>query len=160
MLVGTVDPSAVGGDVWRYFGMISAQRDIGVTQELIAEESRLTIQGVYRHFAKGDKGNVAGFVRRALTLWPQYHDTGTMEVCGGRAATNSMFVRLTGFSIPLEGYIRLQVAYTEEYGRLSGIPITGKVVRSTAKGDPFCEWEYTFGRNDQTEAFVRGLAPL
>lgn len=158
-LVKTIDPQQVGGDVWHFLGTVSAQRDIGGSQSQIPEENRVVGQGLYRHYAHSGE-DVDSFMKRALRLWSQYHDTGTMEIRGARVATNTVVLRLVGFQIPVEGYVRLQVGYTEEYGRLVGIPLHGKVVRSTAKGDPFCEWDYTFERTPASEAYIRSQEPL
>lgn len=159
ILVATIDPQQVGGDVWRFLGIVSAQRDLGGTQDQIPEQNRVS-QGLYRHYARGGEEDVAFFMKRAVKLWSQYHDTGAMEICGGRVETNTLVLRLVGFHIPTDGYVRLQVAYIEEYGRLVGIPLQGKTVRSTAKGDPFCEWDYTFERTPASEAYIRSLRPV
>lgn len=159
ILVSTIDPKQVGGDAWRFLGIISAQRDLGGLQDQVPEENRVEGQGLYRHYARtGDEVDV--FMKRAIKLWSQYHDTGTIEIQGGRAATNTLVVRLIGFQIPIDGYIRLQIGYTEEFARLVGIPLQIKVVRSTTKGDPFCEWDYTFERTASSEAYIRSLTPL
>jgi len=151
-LVKTIDPATVGGDVWRYFAQFSTKRDIGATNG-----SRTERQGVYRNFARAEADDPASFFRRAALLWSQYHNTGRMEIVGGRPETNSVVMRLVGFVIPIEGFVRLQGYYLEEYGRLVGIEVTSKVTRSTALGDKFCEWEHVIGRNPATEAFVASL---
>jgi hypothetical protein len=160
VLVGAIDPAQVGGDAWRFLGIVSAQRDIGGSQSQIPIANRVGSQGLYRSYGRDAQEDAHLFIKRAVKLWSQYHDTGTMEIRGGRAATNTLVVRLIGFQIPIDGYVRLQVAYTEEYGRLVGVPLEGRVVRSTARGDPFCEWDYTFERTAATEAFIRSLDPL
>ena len=151
-LVKTIDPASVGGDVWRYFAKYSAKRDIGGGDSNGAEPA-----GVYRNFASGDASEPAGFFRRAARLWSQYHDTGKMEIVGARPVTNSLYMRLTGFVIPIEGFVRLQAYYVEEYGRLVGLDLTSRVTRSTARGDPYCEWEHQLAHNPEAEAFLASL---
>lgn len=157
-LVGTVDPSAVGGDVWRFFGTTAAQRDIGGSEGTLPKEA--VRPGLYQSFKSDARADIGHFVKRAIMLWEQYHDTGKMVIHGGRRKTNSLVARLIGFAIPVHDYLRLQAAYTEEYARLVGIELHGAVTRSTARGDTFCEWEYTFARTPASEAFIMSLQPL
>lgn len=158
-LVGTVDPQAVGGDVWRFFGITAAQRDIGGTENTLPKEARVR-PGLYQSFKTEGPAEIGQFVKRAIMLWDQYHDTGKMVIHGGRRTTNSLVARLIGFAIPVHEYLVLQAAYTEEYARLVGIGMHGAVTRSTARGDPFCEWEYTFARTPASEAYIASLSPL
>ena len=146
--------SESGGDVWRGFAKFSALRDIGGKE---TRGSVATPTGVYRTYASGDASDPEKFFRRAVKLWAQYHDTGTMELLGGDAGTNSVFLRLVGFQIPIEGFVRLQGYYLEEFGSLVGIEIDATVVKSTARGDPLCEWQFVLGRNERSEAFVASL---
>jgi len=157
-LAKTVDASAAGGDVWRTFAKFSVQRDIAGGEG--AASGPREAKGVYRGFATVEANDPEQFFRRAMKLWSQYHDTGSMQIRGGRAKTNSVIVELVGFSIPLEGFVRLQGYYLEEFGRLIGLAIESKVTRSTARGRPTCEWEYALGRTPATEAFVASLPPL
>lgn len=159
-LVKTMDPASVGGDVWRYFAKFSAQRDIGGQDVNAPDGDRAEPVGVYRNFAAVDPTDPQRFFSRATRLWSQYHDTGRMEITGGRPETNSVLMRLMGFVIPIEGFIRLQGYYMEEYGRLVGMNVTSTVTRSTARGDPFCEWEHRLARTPAMEAYVRSLSPL
>lgn len=154
--VGTMDPAVVG-DPWTFIGVTSAQRDIGGSQASVPEELRVS-EGLYKRFA--GEADIEVFMKRGAKLWEQYHDTGKIELRGARVKTNSVVSILKGFSIPIDGYVRLNAAYTEEYGRLIGIDIKGKVLRSTARGDPFCEWEYTIGRTPASEAFIASLPQL
>ncbi|HVJ20306.1 MAG TPA: hypothetical protein VM686_33050 [Polyangiaceae bacterium] len=157
-LVKTIDPATVNGDVWRYFAKFSAQRDIGALEvESPSGEKAAFGPGIYRNFASVDMSDLAGFFRRASRLWGQYHDTGRLDVVGGRAATNGVVTRLSGFIIPIEGFVQLQGYYLEEYGSLVGIELTSSVMRSTAKGDPFCQWEFRLGRTPASEAYVASL---
>lgn len=155
-LVRALEPQAPGADVWHFFGVTAAQRDIGGCQDQLPEEVRVR-QGLYQSFKSGGPADVGTFVKRAIMLWDQYHDTGEVVIHGGRRTTNSIFVRLIGFVVPVEGYLRLQAAYTEEHARLVGIELYGAVTRSTARGDPFCEWKYTFARTPASEAYVASL---
>ncbi len=145
-------------DVWRYFAKFSAERDIG-GKATTGAGSKATV-GVYKTYATGDASDPEKFFRRAQKLWSQYHDTGTMELAGGRIATNSVFLRLVAFQIPIDGFVRLQGYYLEEFGKLIGLDVDSKVLRSTAQGHPFCEWECILGRSEQTEAFVASLPQL
>jgi hypothetical protein len=162
-LVKTIDPKTVGGDVWRYFARFSAQRDIAgvdVTAGDGGSEPRVETKAVYRNFAVDVSDDPAQLFRRAGRLWSQYHDSGNMVLVGGRARTNSAYVRLAGFHIPVEGFVRLQGFYLEEFGRLSGVELTSKVTRSTARGHECCEWEYTLARTPASEAFVASQSPM
>jgi hypothetical protein len=146
-LVKTMDPAAFGGDVWRYFAKFSAQQDIAGKNG-----NGSKAPGVYKSFVLGDAADPASLFSRAIRLWSQYHDTGRMEIAGGSPDANSVFMRLSGFVIPLEGFVRLQGYYLEEYGRLVGVQLKSKVTLSTARGDKFCEWEH--------QAFVASLPPM
>jgi len=159
-LVKTMDPASVGGDVWRYFAKFSAQRDIGGQQVRATAGDNSNHKGVYRHFANGSALDPEGFFLRATRLWGQYHDTGRLDIVGGRRETNGVVMRLVGFVIPIEGFVRLQGYYLEEYGRLIGIEIASTVTRSTATGDAFCEWEHRLARTAATEAYVESLPPM
>ena len=50
--------------------------------------------------------------------------------------------------------------FLEEFGRVIGLGVESKVTRSTARGDPFCEWELALERSATTEAYVASLPPL
>jgi hypothetical protein len=156
-LVKTMDPPSVGGDVWRYFAKFSAQRDIGGQEVKATAGDTASPKGIYRHFANGGAIDMEGFFLRAARLWSQYHDSGRLEIVGGRCETNGVVMRLLGFTIPIEGFVRLQGYYLEEYGRLIGIELESTVTRSTANGDPFCEWEHRLARTPATQAFVESL---
>ncbi|HVW29443.1 MAG TPA: hypothetical protein VHC69_28955 [Polyangiaceae bacterium] len=156
-LVKTIDPATVGGDVWRYFARFSAQRDIAGQASKAGPAGNAPV-GVYRQFASVE--DPAAFFLRATRLWQQYHDTGRMEIVGGRTWTNCVVMRLMGFVIPIEGFVQLQGYYLEEYGRLVGLELDATVVRSTARKDPYCEWEHRLARTPQTEAYVASLPPF
>jgi hypothetical protein len=171
-LVKTIDPKTVGGDVWRYFARYSVQRDIaggdsGSDSKISTDaksstpgKSSTEIKAVYRNFASDMSGDPSQLFRRATRLWSQYHDSGSMQVSSGRARTNSVFVRLIDFHIPIEGFVRLQGYYLEEFGHLVGVELKSKVTRSTARGQEYCEWEYTLARTPVSEAFVASLPPV
>jgi hypothetical protein len=159
-LVKTINPAAVGGDVWHYFARFSAQRDIGGQDVRASHDDQAPHKGIYRTFGSEDGIDHEGFFRRATRLWSQYHDTGLLDVVGGRRANNSVVMRLTGFTIPIEGFVRLQGYYLEEYGRLVGLELASSVTRSTARGDTFCEWEHRLARTPDAAAYVASLPPL
>ena len=180
-LTKTIDPKTSGGDVWRFFAKFSVQRDLagadfagagekgsagGIaaatsTSTSNANSSANSSKGVYRSFIAGDAADPAQFFRRVVRLWSQYHDTGTIEIRGGRASTNTVIAELVGFHIPIEGFVRLQGYYLEEYGRLIGLELESKVTRSTARGQSSSyQWEYTLARTPTTEAYVASLPPL
>ena len=155
-LVKTIDPKTVGGDVWRYFARFSVQRDIAGTS--LPGSISTEAKGVYRNFATVDGGDPEQFFRHAVKLWSQYHDTGTMQISGGRVKTNTVVHQLLGFRIPTEGFVRLQGYYLEDYGRLVGLELESKVTRSTARGGSSCEWELR-ARTHAGVRVVRGVAP-
>jgi hypothetical protein len=157
-LAKTLDPKTVGGDVWRYFARYSVQRDIAGT--IPSGSVSGDAKGVYRNYATIDGGDPEQFFRRALKLWGQYHDTGTMQIRGGRVKTNCVVTELLGFHIPIDGFVHLQGYYLEEFGRLVGLELESKVTRSTARGKASCEWEYTLARTAASEAFVASLPAL
>jgi hypothetical protein len=155
-LVKTIDAASVGGDVWRYFARFSAQRDIaGQSSRTAGPLGNATPLGVYKQFASVE--DPATFFLRATRLWQQYHDTGRMEIVGGNTTMNSIVMRLMGFVIPIEGFVQLQGYYLEEYGRLVGLDLVSTVTRSTARKDPYCEWEHRLTRTPETEAYIATL---
>jgi hypothetical protein len=159
-LARTIDPVSVGGDVWRFFAQFSAQRDIGGQEVKAAAGDSAAHKGVYRTFARADAADPAGFFSRAVRLWTQYHDSGRLEIVGGRRLTNAVVMRLLDFSIPIEGFVRLQGYYLEEYGKLVGLELESSVTRSTARGQALCEWEHRLARTPATEAYVASLPPV
>src|ERR1041385_7196569 len=74
-LVGAIDPEVAGGDAWRFFGITAAQRDIGGSQDGEHKESRVR-SGLYQSFKTEGPADIGLFVKRAIMLWEQYHDTG------------------------------------------------------------------------------------
>jgi hypothetical protein len=157
-LVKTIDPKTVGGDVWRFFARYSVRGDLGGTD--VPRGGKSPTKGVYRNFAAVTAAEPGLFFQRAMRLWSQYHDSGTMQILGGRAKTNSVVLRLGGFHIPIEGFVQLQGYYLEEFGRMIGLQLESQVTRSTARGDPFCEWEYHLGRTPTSEGYVASLPAL
>jgi hypothetical protein len=83
-----------------------------------------------------------------------------MGILGGRTQANSVVVRLVGFDIPIEGFVKLQGYYLEEFARMIGLELESNVTRSTARGDPFCEWEYRLARTSASERYVASLPAL
>lgn len=83
-----------------------------------------------------------------------------MEIVAGCVETNAVVMRLSGFVVPIEGFVRLQGCYLEEYGRLVGLKLTSVVTKSTARRDPFCEWEHQLVRESRTVAYVASLPPI
>jgi hypothetical protein len=156
-LAKTIDPQSVGGDVWRFFARYSVRGDLGGTG---VGGGKSATKGVYRNFASVTAGEPELFFRRAAKLWSQYHDAGTMGILGGRTQTNSVVMRLVGFDIPIEGFVKLQGYYLEEFARMIGLELEGNVTRSTARGEPFCEWEYHLARTPATERYVASLPAL
>jgi hypothetical protein len=159
-LVKSIDPATVGGDAWRFFARFSAQRDIGGQDVQAPSGDSGGGKGVYRTFASADAKDLPGFFSRSMRLWTQYHDTGRLEVVAGRPNTNGVIMRLIGFVIPIDGFVRLQGHYLEEYGKLIGIDLQSTVTRSTARGDSFCEWEHRLARTPASIAYVASLPPM
>ncbi len=157
-LVKLLDPAQVGGDPWRYFAQFSAQRDIGGQNPATVTEEQSAATGVYRNFSNMTEPD--SFFSAAMRLWKQYHDTGRMELVGARRDSNTLVMRLIGFVIPIEGFVQLQGYYLEEYGKLIGIELVSKVTRSTARKDPFCEWEYCLARTPATIAYVASIPEM
>jgi hypothetical protein len=156
-LAKTIDPKTVGGDVWRFFAKFSVQKDLAGSD--VESSGAPTAKGLYRNFATPVAGNPEQLLARGMKLWRQYHDTGTMRVAGGRTVANSVVAQLLDFHSPLEGFVRLQGYYLEEFGRLVGVELESTVTRSTARGDALCEWEYVFARTPASEAYVASLPP-
>jgi hypothetical protein len=157
-LVKTMDGSIQGKDVWRYFAEFSVKKDIGRGDGVAGKEE--VKGGVYRSFASAVAGDPAQLFLRAEKLWSQYHDTGTMKISGGRPLENAVVMQLVGFRVPVDGFVRLQGYYLEEFGRLVGVEVESKVTRSTARGDPYCEWAHVLARTPASERYVASLTPL
>jgi hypothetical protein len=159
-LVKTIDARAVGGDVWRYFAKFSVQQDIaggGPGGGGGAGTSAGAGKGVYRNFGTSAVGDPEQLFRRGIKLWSQYHDTGTMRIAGWRPMTERVVMQLTGFQIPIEGFVRLQGYYLEELGRVVGVAVESTVTRSTARGHPYCEWELDLAPTPSSQAYVGAL---
>jgi hypothetical protein len=154
-LVKTLNPDALGGDVYRYFARFSVQLDIGGRAPKGSGAAGSPATGVHGGFATPT--NLANFFRRIALLWSEYHDTGRIEIVGGSPDRNAVVVRLLDFLIPVEGFVRLQGYYMEEYARLIGLELSATVIRSTARRDPHCEWECALGRTKVSEAYIASL---
>ena len=157
-LVKTLSPDALGGDVFRYFARFSVQLDIGGQALKGSGAAGSPATGVHGAFAAPT--DPANFFRRSTILWSEYHDTGRIQVAGSRPDRNVVVLRLIDFVIPVEGFVRLQGYYLEEYARLVGLELAATVTRSTANRDPYCEWECALARTPVTEAYVATLPPL
>jgi hypothetical protein len=156
-LVKTLDPETVGGDAFRYFARFSVQLDIGGRRPK-GGKTRSPATGVHSAFAVAS--DPRSFFRRAELLWSEYHDTGRIEIAGRRAGRNTVVLRLLDFVIPIEGFVRLQGYYLEEYARLVGFELSATVIRSTVAGDPYCEWDCALARTPATEEYVVSLPPV
>jgi hypothetical protein len=157
-LATTIDPKTSGGDVWRFFAKFSVRQDLAGTH--VAGRAASKAKGVYRNFASSIRGNPEQVLIRGVKLWRQYHDTGTMRICGGRLDTNEVLMQLVDFHIPIDGFVRLQGYYLEEFGHLVGVELESKVTQSTALGDRMCEWVHTLARTPASEAYVATLPPV
>jgi hypothetical protein len=156
-LVKTIDAKAVGGDVWRYFAKFSVKRDIAGSK---AGDVPSKGKGVYRNFGLGATGDPDQLFRRGVRLWSQYHDTGTMRIVGKRAKTRCVVMQLAGFHIPIEGFVRLQGYYLEEFGKVVGVELASTVTRSTARGSAYCEWEHALDATHASETYLASLPPV
>jgi hypothetical protein len=157
-LVKTLDPNIAGGDPFRYFARFSVQLDIGGRRPKGVRGTPSPATGFHSAFAVAT--DAPSFFRRAELLWSEYHDTGRVELAGGRPERNLVVLRLLDFFIPVEGFVRLQGYFLEEYARLIGFELSATVSRSTAQGDRYCEWECTLGRTPETEMYVTSLPPV
>jgi hypothetical protein len=158
-LVKTLSPETIGGeDPFRYFARFSVQLDIGGRRQKGAGRTRSPAAGVHSAFAVAT--DPPSFFQRAELLWKEYHDTGRIEIAGGRAPRNAVVLRLLEFVIPVEGFVRLQGYFLEEYAHLVGLELSASVIRSTVRGDPYCEWECALGRTPATEAYVASLPAI
>ena len=154
-LVKTLDPEALGDDPYRYFARFSVQLDIAGQRPKGSRGAPSPATGVHSEFAAA--ADPANFFRRATLLWTEYHDTGRIEVAGARPERNAVVVQLHEFLIPIEGFVRLQGYFLEEYAQLVGLELSASVIRSTVQGDAYCEWECALVRTPETEAYVASL---
>ncbi|MGH7438764.1 MAG: hypothetical protein ACRENE_24005 [Polyangiaceae bacterium] len=157
-LVKTIDAKAVGGDVWRYFAKFSVQQDISGASARATGATASHGKGVYRNFGTSAVGAPEQLFRRAIKLWSQYHDTGTMQITGWRTTTERVVMQLVGFAIPMEGFVRLQGYYLEELGRVVGVAVESTVTRSTARGHRYCEWELDLAPTPASQAYIGTLS--
>lgn len=155
-LTKVLDAKVTGGDVWRYFARFSVQRDVAGSDSTggVSSKSR----GVYRNFGAATC-DPAQLFRRGTKLWSQYHDSGTMRICGRRNLTGAVVMQLTGFHIPLDGFVWLQGYYLEELGRVVGVELSSRVTRSTARGSLYCEWEHLLSRTPESDSYIASLPP-
>lgn len=126
ILVDETPADAVGGNVWRFFGQISAQRDIAGEQKLVSQAARIRTAGVYRGYG-GEQLDIADVLLRSARLWRVYHDTGDMT-CYRRSGNDFVvYHELVGFHFPHIGMAELMGAYTVEFARLLGHEIQSAV---------------------------------
>ena len=156
-LASTVDPRRVGGNVWSYFGRVAAQRDLAGTEDDVPERSRTNAAGLYRRFLEGEGADPGVFFQRLAKIWQLYHDSGRLEFARRRSARATVVARLNGFKYSVQGLVDLQTGYLAEFARLAGARMTVKLVRSTASGDPFCEWEFAIERTPALEQWLLAL---
>lgn len=157
-LVKTLSPDIIGGDdPFRYFARFSVQLDIGGRRPK-GGRTRSPATGV--HSAFGVATDAPSFFRRVELLWKEYHDTGRIEIAGRRAERDVVVLRLREFVIPVEGFVRLQGYYLEEYARLIGLELAASVTRSTVSGHPYCEWDCALGKTPASEAYVASLSKV
>ena len=154
-LVKTLSPDVIGGeDPFRYFARFSVQLDIAGRRPK-GGRTRSPATGVHSAFAVAT--DAPSFFRRVELLWKEYHYTGRIEVAGRRAERNVVVLRLREFVIPVEGFVRLQGYFLEEYARLIKLELAASVTRSTVSGHPYCEWDCELGRTPASEAYVASL---
>lgn len=146
-----------GGDVWRTFGRLAAQRDIAGEQQEIPERQRVKTAGVYRSFRDKDSHDLAGMFQCLERLWRLYHDSGRLNVVRATDDRSSVLVRIVGFHFPLRGLLDVQTGYIAEYARLVGFRVDVRLTRSANAGDPFYEWRCSV---EPTAQYVAALAAL
>jgi len=134
------------GDVWEFFGKAAAQRDLMGAQSLVPTRSRIDVAGIYRNFIGSESTSIYSLFVRLGKLWSLYHDTGTMSAARSSSEPMCVRVRVTHFVFPSRGIEDIQMAYCHEYARLTGNLLAGRLVSSSARGDPYTEWEYTCAR--------------
>jgi hypothetical protein len=68
--------------------------------------------------------------------------------------------RLVGFRFANRGALALQAEYLLEYGRITGLPLKSRLVRSTFDGAGHVEWHYMLEPTSQNIAALRVLPTL
>lgn len=142
--------------VWQYFGRVAAQRDLAGDQEAVPPATRTGSSGVYRGLVKPESDPEQVFAR-VRKLWSLYHDTGEIVCERLRGDDQTVLLSFRGFRFTGTGVEELQLAYVEQFLRLSGFAATGSVRSSTARGDRRSEWAV---RLDPSPALTRFLAML
>ncbi|MBM4363644.1 MAG: hypothetical protein FJ104_13260 [Deltaproteobacteria bacterium] len=142
--------------VWQYFGRVAAQRDLAGDQDSLPPSTRTGGRGVYRGLLKpaSDPEQVFARVRK---LWSLYHDTGEIVVERVRDDDQTVVLSFRGYRFGGAGVEELQLAYVEQFLRLSGLAVVGSIRSSTARGDRRSEWAL---RLDPSPALTRFLAAL
>lgn len=155
LLARSIDRRQVGGNVWRWFGKVAAQRDIAGQQRGIPAASRTENAGIYRRFGDGSPDDVPGLFGRIVTIWSLYHDTGALRIARHSAEQSTVVMRLNNFHFPHRGHIDLQTGFMVEYARLLGAKVSGHVQRSPFDdGHNIVEWHY------RVEPSAQGLMSL
>jgi hypothetical protein len=149
LLADLTPAAAVGGDVWKFFGKVGAQRDIAGDQRAVHERSRTSAAGLYKRFAERGSEGIGGIFLRATKLWALYHDTGTFTALRSRDDPSVVVLRLTGFRFPSRGVVELQQGYMVEYIRLLGHTVEGRIRRASGADGGLYEWEYRCARTPE-----------
>jgi hypothetical protein len=157
VLADSVDPSAVGGNVWEYFGRVGAKRDVGGSQDSVPEAQRTAAAGFYRRFADGVKGDAASAFEHAVRLWVVYHDTGRMAVYRSPQDDCMVVLRLSNFTVLYPEYLDMLTGYTLEYTLLRGVRAEGGVVSSPKGKKDHHEWHFRVPRTPANIASLKAL---
>lgn len=154
-LAGSVDRSTIP-DIWSHFGRAAARRDIGGDQEQVAVQSRTELVGIYRKL-RGQPNDIAGLCMRIAKIWSMYHDSGRVMFARHPRLPYALQGRLLDFQFPIRGHADLQTAFAIEFGRLSGIELSGKLERF-GEGTSGCDWCYQLTATPENLASVANLA--
>jgi hypothetical protein len=117
-----VVPEASKG-VYEFMGRFTAQADLG---------------GLYSHMIR--PGNAVGSLRRGITLWRTYHDTGTMKT--HFPGPGMARLELRGYEGASSEMCRLLTGWYGEMVRMTGARDV-EIVESLCvdRGDALCQWE-------------------
>lgn len=147
-------------DVWEYFGIVAAQRDLVGLQNLVPPSRRMEVAGIYRNFVGHEPTSIYSLFVRYGKLWSLYHDTGVASVSRSPSNPVCVHVRIRDFRFPSRGVVQMQMAYLCEFARLSGNELQGRIVCTTAEGAPYTEWQYTCQASQQVMESVSQLPLL
>jgi hypothetical protein len=101
--------------------------------------------------------DAAGLFLRASKLWQLYHDSGAITYARSPLSECTVIGRLMGFRFANRGGLALQTEYMIEFGRMAGIRLRARLVRSTFDGSTHCEWHYTLEPSAQNVAALSAL---